>query len=91
MLSGSGLGKEGVKGVVSATDSLVRGHLTCDSMIKHTRTVLGRGQFLKHTIGLDAMLQAVKLPASVSNLAASLANVYRDTFTLQKELLDVTS
>ena len=33
-------------------------------------------------IRLDAMLQAVEFPAGISDLAASLANMNRDTFTL---------
>lgn len=39
------LGEEGVEGVVTTADGLIRGHLT---------------------IGLDAMLQAVEFPASVT-------------------------
>ena len=54
VLAGSGLGKEGVEGVISATDGLVGGHLA---------------------IGLDAVLEAVKLPASVSGLDTGLAYV----------------
>ncbi len=34
-------------------------------------------------VGLDAMLQAVELPAGVANLAAGLANVDRDALTLK--------
>ena len=36
------------------------------------------------TIGLDAMLQAVEFPACVTDLATSLTNMDRDTFTLQR-------
>lgn len=35
------------------------------------------------TVRLDAMLQAVQLPAGVTYLGSSLADVDRDTFTLQ--------
>ena len=35
------------------------------------------------TIRLDAVLEAVKLPARVANLAASLADVDGDAFTLK--------
>ena len=34
-------------------------------------------------IGLDSMLEAVQLPACVTDLDTSLANVYGDTFTLE--------
>jgi len=34
-------------------------------------------------VGLDAVLQAVELPAGIANLAAGLANVDRDALTLQ--------
>ena len=34
-------------------------------------------------IGLDAVLEAVELPASVSNLDPGLADVDRDAFTLK--------
>ena len=38
-----------------------------------------------HTsIRLDTVLQTVELPASISNLDSSLANVNRDTLTLEK-------
>ena len=36
------------------------------------------------TIRLDAVLEAVKLPARVANLAPSLADVDGDAFTLNK-------
>ena len=61
MLAGACLGEEGVEGVVTTTDSLVRGHLT---------------------IRLDAMLEAVQLPAGIAHLDTSLANMDRDTLTL---------
>lgn len=34
------------------------------------------------SIGLDAMLQAVELPAGITDLDSSLANVYGDALTL---------
>ena len=37
------------------------------------------------TVRLDAMLQAVELPAGVSNLTAGLADVNRNTLALQRE------
>ena len=39
------------------------------------------------TIGLDAVLKAVQLPTSISNLDSSLANVDGDTFTLEKKIV----
>ena len=36
-------------------------------------------------IGLDPVLEAVELPAGVTDLAASLADVDRNTLTLKKE------
>ena len=38
------------------------------------------------TIRLDAMLEAVKLPAGVTNLGASLADVDRNTFPLKIQI-----
>ena len=61
MLSSASLAKEGVERIVSATDSLVRRHLS---------------------VGLDAMLKTVELPAGISNLDTGLSNVDRDTLTL---------
>ena len=37
------------------------------------------------TIGLDAMLKAVELPAGVTNLATGLADVDGDALTLGKD------
>lgn len=37
------------------------------------------------TVRLDAMFKTVKLPTGVTDLAASLANMDRDTFTLKKK------
>ena len=39
-------------------------------------------------VGLDAMFEAVELPAGVSNLATGLADVDGDAFTLRKERLE---
>ena len=36
------------------------------------------------TIGLDAMLQAVELPAGIANLTTSLPNVDRDALALKE-------
>ena len=36
-------------------------------------------------VGLDAVLEAVQLPAGVTNLATSLADMDRNTLTLKKE------
>ena len=36
------------------------------------------------TIRLDSVLQAVQLPAGVTDLASCLSNVYGDTFTLKE-------
>jgi hypothetical protein len=54
MLASTGLGEEGVEGIISVANGLVRGHLT---------------------IGLDAMLKAVKLPASIADLGTGLSDV----------------
>merc|ERR1711976_406661 len=54
MLAGTSLAEEGVEGIVSTSDGLVRGHLA---------------------IRLDAVLQTVELPASITDLDASLANM----------------
>ena len=51
VLAGTGLGEEGVEGVVFAPDSLVGGHLA---------------------VGMDAVLEAVELPAGVAHLAPGL-------------------
>ena len=37
------------------------------------------------TVRLDAVLQAVQLPACIAYLASGLADMDRDTFTLQEE------
>ena len=63
MLAGSSLTEEGVEGIVTTSDGLVRGHLA---------------------IRLDSVLQTVQLPAGVSDLDSGLADVDRDTLTLEK-------
>ena len=62
MLASTSLTEEGVEGVVSTTNGLVRGHLA---------------------IRLDAMLQAVQLPAGIAYLDTSLSNVDAYTLTLK--------
>jgi len=62
VLARARLREEGVEGVVTAADGLVRGHLP---------------------IGLDAVLEAVELPACVTDLNAGLAKVDGDDFTLR--------
>jgi hypothetical protein len=52
VLASTSLREKGVEGVVTATDGLVRRHLT---------------------IGLDSVLEAVKLPAGITGLDTSLA------------------
>merc|ERR1719367_2739281 len=60
VLASSSLAEEGVEGVISTPDGLVRGHLT---------------------IRLDAMLQAIQLPAGITDLHAGLAYMNRNTLT----------
>jgi len=60
VLAGTGLGEEGVEGIITATDGLVGRHLS---------------------VRLDAVLKAVELPAGITGLDTSLANVDRKTFT----------
>jgi len=64
VFAGAGLAEEGVEGVITTADGLVRGHLT---------------------IGLDAVLQAVQLPAGITDLDTSLSDVDRDALTLKIE------
>ena len=64
MLSSSSLAEEGVEGVISTSDGLVRGHLT---------------------VWLDTVLQAVELPAGITNLDSSLAKMNGDAFSLGLE------
>jgi len=60
VLASASLREEGVEGIITTSDGLVRGHLT---------------------IRLDTVLEAVQLPASVTNLATSLTNVDGNDFT----------
>merc|ERR1719214_323682 len=60
VLARAGLGEEGVEGVVTAANGLVRGHLA---------------------VGLDAVLEAVELPARVTALDAGLAEMDGDDLT----------
>jgi len=62
VLASSSLAEEGVKGVITTSDGLVRWHLT---------------------IWLDTVLEAVQLPAGITNLGTSLSDVDGDTLTLQ--------
>ena len=41
------------------------------------------------TIWLDAVLQTVQLPACIAYLSSGLANVDRDTFTLQDQVVQI--
>ena len=66
VLSSSSLAEEGVEGVISTSNGLVRGHLT---------------------IGLDTVLQAVELPAGITDLGTGLAKMNRDALTLKEKLL----
>jgi len=66
VLAGAGLAKEGVEGIITTADGLVRGHLT---------------------VGLDAVLQAVQLPAGITDLDTGLSDVDRDALTLEKIVL----
>lgn len=63
-------------------DVLSRSGLTEESVegIVPTSDCLVTGHL---SIGLDSMFQAVKLPAGVADLNASLSDVHRDTLTLQ--------
>ena len=48
--------------------------------------IISEGLVAGHAaIGLDAVLEAVQLPAGVTNLATSLADMDRNTLTLKKE------
>jgi hypothetical protein len=60
VLASASLGEEGVEGIITASDGLVRGHLA---------------------IRLNAVLQAEELPAGVTNLATSLADVNGNGFS----------
>ena len=65
MFAGASLAEEGVEGIISATNGLVRGHLA---------------------IRLDAVLQAVQLPAGVAHLDSGLADMDADAFTLKHKM-----
>lgn len=41
-------------------------------------------------IGLDAVFQAVELPACIANLSSSLANVNRDALTLCAQVVEIS-
>ena len=43
------------------------------------------------TVRLDAVLQAVQLPACIAYLSSSLADMDRDTFTLQEQVIQMSS
>jgi len=66
VLTGTSLGEEGVEGIVTATNGLVRWHLT---------------------VGLDTVLEAVQLPASITDLDTGLTNMNGDNFTHLEFLL----
>jgi len=70
VLAGTGFGEEGVERVVTATNGLVRGHLT---------------------VRLDAVLEAVELPAGITRLDTGLADVDRDALTHVEEWVDFTT
>jgi len=59
VLASTRLREEGVEGVITTTNRLVRRHLA---------------------IRLDAVLEAVQLPAGVSDLATTLSAMNRDSF-----------
>ena len=61
VLAGAGLAKEGVEGVITASNGLVTGHLA---------------------IRLDPVLQAVQLPASITDLDTGLSDMDGDALTL---------
>ena len=42
------------------------------------------------TVRLDAVLQAVELPACIAYLSSSLANMDRDTFALQEQVVQMS-
>jgi len=60
MFASPSLGEKGVEAVISATNSLVRWHLT---------------------IRLDTVLQAVQLPARITNLDSGLSDMDGDTLS----------
>jgi hypothetical protein len=54
VLASTSLGEEGVEGIITISNGLIRGHLT---------------------IRLDSVLQAIELPAGITDLGSSLSNV----------------
>ena len=68
VLACASLTEEGVEGIVSTTDGLVRGHLA---------------------IRLDSVLQTVQLPTGVAHLDSGLADMDRDTLTLERKKQNV--
>ena len=63
------------------------GHMLSASGLREEsgKGVVPEGLVGRHmTVRLDSMLKAVELPAGVTNLATSLANMNRDAFTLKK-------
>lgn len=66
VLSGSGLGEEGVESIITTSDGLVGWHLA---------------------VGLDTVLEAVELPASISDLDSGLSDMDGDNFTHLCKLL----
>ena len=76
------LGEEGVEGVVAGADGLVGGHLAVrlDAMKILKKNCL-------RSSNLDAMLEAIKFPARVPDLATGLTDVDGDALTLVKKEL----
>ena len=85
MFACSGLREKSVERVVSGSDGFVRRHLQRKTFNKlpaeddHS----SRAVSAHLAIGLDAVLEAVELPAGVTNLDAGLADVDRDALTLK--------
>ena len=85
MFSCSGLREKSVERVVSGSDGFVRRHLQRKKFNKlpaeddHS----SRAVSAHLAIGLDPVLEAVQLPAGVTNLDPGLADVDRDALTLK--------
>ena len=84
MLASTGLGEEGVEGIITATDGLVRGHLQdgqgwSDLVAEAAPCSRQLGTHL--AIRLDPVLQAVELPAGVSDLDTGLTDMDGDDLT----------
>jgi len=60
VLASTSLREEGVEGIITSTNGLIRGHLT---------------------VGLDSVLEAVKLPAGISGLNTALTDMNRQALT----------